>query len=276
MPFECAAAFRKSYPHRTALMRHRLVEDPRLALPALAALAGRMPSAQVEYYPGDAFSQSGPTNEVSNGLSAEETVRRILECDSWLVIKDIGRDAEYAPLMEHCFEALEPDVVATTGAMHMRVGFVFVSSPGAVVPLHWDPEHNVLMQVRGSKRVSVFPDPSLVPAERHESYHVDQAEFKLARTPDYDACEEIFHLTPGDALHIPLKAPHAVVNDGAASISFSVTWRSEASDRDARLHRANHAVRAMGGRPPEPGSRPLRDRAAVLCQRAVSRLRTFA
>lgn len=273
MPFENAAALAGRYPRQPALLRHRLAGDPRLSLHALADLARRLPPSQVEYYPGAAFAESGPSKGLSNGLSADETVRRILECDSWMVLKDVGRDADYAPLVDDCLDVLEPHVVPATGAMHKRVGFVFVSSPRAVVPLHWDPEHNVLMQISGSKRVLVYPDPRLVPAERHEAYHVDRAEFRLTHTPAFAACEETFDLSPGDAVHIPLKAPHAVTNGDAPSVSFSVTWRSEASDRDARLHRANHALRAMGWRPPEPGARPMRDRALILCQRAMSRLR---
>ena len=44
--------------------------------------------------------------------------------------------------------------------MQDREGFVFLSAPGSVTPTHVDPEHNLLLQVRGTKEMNVgrFPD----------------------------------------------------------------------------------------------------------------------
>ena len=39
--------------------------------------------------------------------------------------------------------------------MRKRVAFVFVSSPNSVTPVHFDIEHSLLMQVSGSKTVSI-------------------------------------------------------------------------------------------------------------------------
>ena len=36
-------------------------------------------------------------------------------------------------------------------------GFIFVSSPNSVTPYHFDPEHNILLQIRGSKVMTQFP-----------------------------------------------------------------------------------------------------------------------
>lgn len=274
MPIHAPEMIREFYPARPGLLRHALAGDPRLSLDALARLAKRLPSSAVEYYPGDRFAAEGPVSGLSNGLSPEETVRRIEECRSWMVLKNVGADPDYAALVDSCLEALAPHVAAATGAMFMRVGFIFVSSPDAVVPTHLDPEHNVLMQINGTKTVTVYEDPRLVPDDHHEAYHAGAgAGFKLDVTPAYEAASQSYRLSPGDALHIPLKAPHDVRNGPEPSISFSVTWRSEFSDRDARLRRANHAVRKAGGSPPAPGARPLRDNAVILCQKAVSTAR---
>ena len=53
--------------------------------------------------------------------------------------------------------ALEPLVRARTGTMYKREAFIFVSSPNAVTPFHMDPEHNILMQLRGTKTMTLFP-----------------------------------------------------------------------------------------------------------------------
>ena len=52
-------------------------------------------------------------------------------------------------------------------------GFIFVSSPNAVTPYHFDPEHNILLQLRGTKVMTQFPagDTRFAPDETHEGYH---------------------------------------------------------------------------------------------------------
>ena len=45
------------------------------------------------------------------------------------------------------------------GGMGMREGFVFLSAPGSVTPSHTDPEHNLLLQIRGTKDMNVGESP---------------------------------------------------------------------------------------------------------------------
>ncbi|MEQ8935902.1 MAG: cupin-like domain-containing protein, partial [Amphiplicatus sp.] len=185
------------------------------------------------------------------------------------------QDADYAAAMEECLSEIAPAAAKTTGQMYKKIGFIFVSSPGAVTPLHLDPEHNILMQIKGTKRIHIYPaKKGFIPAEHHENYHVGTAHRNLRHRPEFDALMEAHDLAPGDAVYIPVKAPHWVKNGDAPSISFSITWRSRASDNEARLRLANHAVRRLGGRPPEPGEAPLRDAAKILAQRMVSKLKS--
>lgn len=273
MIFADAGRLADVYPAEPGPLRHALAGDERLTFSALAALARRLPKEQVEYYPGRSFAENGPQSGVSNGLSAEETVRRIVECQSWMVLKNVGTDPDYGALVDATLRELQPFVAPATGAMHMRTGFIFVSSPNAVVPAHIDPEHNVLMQIHGTKTFTVYADPTLLDDAHHEAYHADRASFQLTVTPAFQRAARDFSLAPGDAVHVPLKAPHAVRNGPEPSISFSVTWRSEASDREARLRRANRMIRRCGGRPPSPGARPGRDAATVILQKAAARMK---
>ena len=112
-------------------------------------------------------------------------------------------------------------------------------------------------------------DKGVISDEHHERYHVGKAHRNLPHRPDFDAFAETFDLEPGDAVYVPVKAPHWVKNGPSPSVSFSITWRSAASDAEARLRIANHYVRRLGGRPPSPGDRPARDAAAILAQRVI-------
>ena len=63
-------------------------------------------------------------------------------------------------------------------------GFIFVSSPDAVTPYHFDPEHNILLQLRGTKAMTLFPagDPRFAPDERARSLsHRRRARAALGR-----------------------------------------------------------------------------------------------
>jgi hypothetical protein len=58
-----------------------------------------------------------------------------------------------------------------------------------------------------------------------------------------------------------LHAPHVVRNGPEPSISLSVTWNTEASDRDALVHSFNARLRALKLSPAPPGRHPGVDRA---------------
>jgi len=268
-----AAALAGRYPFATARLSHQLAGDPRFALDALVALAGRLPSESIEYNAGDLPVGQDPALTPANGLSVAETIRRIETCRSWMALKNVEADGVFRAAMEECLADIAPFVSAQTGPMAKKIGFIFISSPGAVTPFHMDPEHNILMQVRGTKTMRVYPAAGdIVSDEQHEAYHAGTAHRNLVHRPEYDALSEVHDLHPGDGLHVPVKAPHWVQNGPEPSISFSITWRSRLSLDEASLRLANRWVRSRGLTPPSPGQRPMRDRLAILAHRAAVRL----
>lgn len=267
-----AAALAGRYPGAPARLTHRLGDDPRFALSALAALAARLPAASIEYNAGDLPVGQDPALTPANGLSPEETIRRIETCGSWMVLKNVEAEPAYRDAMNACLAEIAPAAAAETGPMAKTIAFIFISSPGAVTPFHMDPEHNILMQLRGVKTMNVFPvDAGIVSDEQHEAYHAGAAHRNLMHRPEFDARAEKHVLHAGDALYVPVKAPHWVANGPDPSISFSITWRSRLSLDEASLRLANRWVRARGLQPPSPGARPIRDRLAIFAHRAASK-----
>ncbi|MDZ7629402.1 MAG: cupin-like domain-containing protein [Parvularculaceae bacterium] len=266
------AALAERYPGAAARLTHRLAEDPRFTLEALAALAARLGRASIEYNAGDLPVGQDPALTPANGLSPEETIRRIKTCGSWMVLKNVEADPGYREVMDACLAEIAPVAAIETGPMAKKIAFIFISSPGAVTPFHMDPEHNILMQLRGVKTMHVFPtDAGIVSDEQHEAYHAGAAHRNLTHRPEFDALAEKHDLHAGDALYVPVKAPHWVANGPAPSVSFSITWRSRLSLDEASLRLANGWIRARGLQPPTPGARPLRDRLAVYAHRAASK-----
>lgn len=272
-----ASALKRGYPGEPARLRHVFVDHPLFDIDRLTRLARSLPREHIEWNAGDLPVGHDPATTPPMRLSPEETIRSIEHCGAWIVLKNVERDPDYAAALDECLDEIAPVALKSTGRMHKKVGFIFLSSPGAVTPLHLDPEHNVLMQIKGAKRIHIYPtDKGIIPAEHHEDYHAGKAHRNLRHRPEYDPLAQSFDLGPGDAVFVPLKAPHWVKNGDGPSISFSVTWRSRASDNERRLRLANHAIRKMGGRPPEPGVAPARDAAKILAHQVVSKVRSAA
>jgi hypothetical protein len=66
-------------------------------------------------------------------------------------------------------------------------------------------------------------------------------------------------LSPGQGLHFPVAVPHWVKNGPEVSISFSITFRSEESERRELLFKANARLRKLGLSPTPPGASVLLD-----------------
>ena len=244
--------FEAAYPWRPARLAHAFADHPLFALDRLARLAERLPEDRLEYNRGDLPLGQDPGSTPANGLGAAQTVRTIETNGSWMAMKNVEADPDYAALMADGLSALSGVTGPATGPMHQAEGFVFLSSPGSVTPFHMDPEHNVLCQVRGTKAMAVYPRDGLIGQEAKEAFH-HGAHRNLTHDPHFDAEAETFALRAGDALHVPLLAPHWVRNGDAVSVSFSITWRSGLSVAEADTHRANAWLRARGLRPRAPG-----------------------
>lgn len=268
-----AAAMAGAYPERPFRLKHRFSGHPLFTLPALLELARRLPPDTIEYNAGDIPIDQDPDETPMTGLSIEETIRRINECNSWMVLRNVQQDPAYNAALEECLSEIAPAAEKSTGGMYQKAGFIFISSANATTPMHLDPEHNILVHLSGQKRMAIYrSDKGVISDEHHERYHVGEAHRNLHHRPEFEAYAETFDLEPGDALYVPVKAPHWVKTGPAPCVSFSITWRSRASDAEARLRIANHYIRKMGGRPPAPGANPARDAAAIFAQRAAWRL----
>ena len=261
---EARAMLASAYPSVPAIVPHGLQDHPLLTLEALTEAANALPARDIEHNLGDiAVHQPDPASVPSNGLDPAETVARIAENNSWIALRNIEQLDAYRALTSAILDELSGVIAPATGPACRHEAFVFVTSPGSVTPFHLDPEHNVLLQLRGRKTITVFsPDePRVVSGQAHEGLAAggpcNLAYDEAAMTP----LGQAFEIGPGEALHVPLLAPHFVRNGDAVSVSLSITWRSEASDRRRRVHMANRRMRAMGLRPRDFGHAPLVDTA---------------
>jgi hypothetical protein len=160
--------FAEKYPETPHGLPHNLRTHPLLRREALAHLAENLPGNSVEYNRGDLPIGIDGKPEPT-GLTIGETIRNISSSGSWAVLKNIEQDPAYAALLDDLLDELRPVIESRTGEMLTPQGFIFVSSPNAVTPYHFDPEHNILLQIEGSKVLTQYPagDPTFAPDEAH-------------------------------------------------------------------------------------------------------------
>ena len=266
------ARFAAHYPERPHVLTHNLTSHPLLEIEALAQLAEKLPITSVEYNRGDlpigVNGKPGP-----NGLTIAETIRRVAEAQSWAVLKNIEQAPTYEALLLGLLDEIRPEIEAATGTMLTPQGFIFVSSPNSVTPYHFDPEHNILLQITGTKMMTQFPagDIRFVPDEAHETYHSGGPR-ELQWDNSFLEHGIEFPLVPGEALFVPVMAPHFVKNGPATSVSLSITWRSEWSYRESDARVLNAILRERGFRPKAPGRWPQQNYAKAYALRVLRRL----
>lgn len=266
-------AFSVAFPETPLTFAHGLADHPLLTLPALVELAARLDPADVEYNHGKLPIGIAPEDVPAPTLSISETIRSIEENGSWMAIKFIEKDPAYRQLLHDVLSELRAIVEPRMGSMMTLEGFVFVSASDAVTPFHFDPEHNILMQIRGEKIFTIFPqdDESIIAPTAHEKFHLGMHHRNLNWSDSFSAKGRAIPLAPGDALHVPVKAPHWVKVTKGPSVSLSVTWRSAWSYAEADARAFNHLLRKRGFRPASPRRWPAGNLSKSLAYRILRR-----
>ena len=249
---------------------HALVGHPLLDRGALAEVAGRRPANQVEHHLGDLplLLPSGAARQLP--LGAADVVRDLDDNGCWAALFNIDAEPPYRHLLDACLAELAslPEV---EGAMGTRAAHAFCAGPRSVVPVHFDRHHNLLLQIEGTKTVTIgaYDDPEVAQREIERRFTAGENPHVAPR--DVGS----FVLAPGDGLFIPPYAFHWVTNGERASVSFSCTFHSTRTDRIEAVHACNTKLRRLGvrARPPGHGWRDTAKAQLLRVARRVSTLR---
>jgi hypothetical protein len=263
--------FAAYFDRKPFYLQHQLGDHPLFSLRELAALSQRLPPEVVEWNEGHAGAYGRPDAIRPPALGCAETILGIEQRPGWVLLRLVEKDPIYKALLDELLDEIRPLSEPVRPGMWRREGFLFISHRAAVTPFHFDPEHNFLLQLRGSKTVYMWdPEDRLVlPRAAIESYYASLAD---NRNQPYDdrflATAWTLPLGAGQGLHFPLHAPHWVRTESDVSISFSITFRSELSRRLSLVHGTNGHLRRLGIEPPPFGASRLWDTAAAVGFRA--------
>lgn len=272
-PEDAAEKFASVYPLEPAQLTHKLVGHPLLELDALAALASRMDPATIQYNAAVGLPLGLSDDETpANGLSVEDTIATIDRCGSWVLLRLIEQDPLYRDLLHDVLAQLRPRIEPVTGPMRLLQAFIFISSPDAVTLPHFDPEYNILFQIRGSKTMTIFPadDREIVPHQFRERYFAGGPRY-LPWQDRFDERGRAIRIGPGEAIYVPILAPHWVKTHGEVSVSLSLTWRSPWSFHHADAQRFNGMLRRLGLDPTPPNPYPGSNLMKSVAHRALAK-----
>jgi JmjC domain len=257
-----------AFPDEAIGFVHGLHHDERLSLASIADLADRLPRTSVIY---DSAAQPllVPEGGPPRGALAQpgDVIRNLRTANAWLTLLHADADPVMAQIMNTHLDRLEERIAATQGPMRNRVAFVFVSSPNSVTPVHFDIEHSLLMQVTGTKTVSIGRYATDAVARREVERYWDGSCGRIEDLPEEVAS---FTLTPGRGVYIPPGTPHWVRNGPDVSASVTLTYFTVATVRENRIQDFNSLMRRTHLSPRPPGSSRLVDTGKVCAMALVA------
>ncbi len=249
---EKARAFGKA----NLAFRHELHHRPMFADAGLAAALDAYPRDRLGVFtmgsdPVDWTSwRRGDAGDLSGAqlLEAVETGR------IWLNLRAANAHLPaYAALSDEIFADKERNAPVRT--LKRDVGLL-ISSPNAQVFYHLDTPLVSLWQIRGRKRVWLYPpEAPFVSDEQLERIVLRETAEQFDYAPAWDAAAEVHDLTPGRMVTWRQNAPHRIENGPMLNVSLSLEFMTPRAIARANLVYGNGVLRRRFGL-----KTPIRDR----------------
>ena len=238
-------------------VRHKLTDHPLLSIERLAQLADSLPPDQAEFTDHDMPDILPGGGKQDETMTAGEVVRGIETNGKWMVLKRCHTDPEYQALADWILDGVHSERMESEGGRVSSEVFIIISSPDSSVASHFDPEYNLLFQIRGTKDVTVgtFPDAETENTEALRYYGGGHRNISFL-----PANERVYPMGPGDGVHIPPHAPHMVKNGPTFSISLSIAFYTRGTAQIVDTYSLNARMSKLRVTPAPLGAHPGRDR----------------
>jgi hypothetical protein len=156
---------------------------------------------------------------------------------------------------------------------------IFISASHSITPFHFDPEVTFFFQIEGEKVYHLYTPAVLSEPELEAFYkggHVDIGQVDFDGRDPHE--EHVFELLPGMGMHQPQNSPHWVETSRSRSISYTLSFETDAMRRRSRARAFNYYLRRAGITPSPLDANGAIDRAkaqtmtlAIPFRRAVAR-----
>ena len=239
---------RQVWGRHTVTMRHRMPEMALFSDDSLAELietvdANRM----IMHTMGDDLSTWKSVER--GGVTGHRVLDAVRAGRIWINMVGIqDYDPRFAELMDQIFADWSADVPEFS-TFKRKIGLL-ISSPGAKVFYHCDPGGQALWQVRGRKRIHLYPpsEPFLAAPELENVIRSVTRE-EITYQPWYDRYAEVHELGPGDGLHWALNGPHRIDNHDEINVSLTSEHYTPHIRRSWAMNYGNGVLRSLGWTP---------------------------
>ena len=234
-------------------LRHSLHESELFTDQALAALIESTPKERCYINTMDrrAHDPRSRREGALDGLSGRAALEAVRNGNVWINIhRPWEADRRYGRLLDEIFAEFEARVPGLS--TYRRSMTLLISSPNVQVYYHCDVPGQMLWQMRGTKRVFVYPNkaPFLAPAAIEKIVLGEAHETVMPYEPWFDEHAEVIDLSDGDMAHWPLNCPHRVVNHDCLNVSMTTEHWTKALRNVYAMNYANGILRRVGVRSP--------------------------
>ncbi len=232
------------FGQHTLCLHHQLHRSPLFTDEALARL---LETVERDGYHVNTMDNGVRREGEIGDLSGEEVLRAVREGDIWINLRAPERaNPAYREVLDQIYAEFEAKVPGLE--TFKRNMTLLISSPNVAVKYHMDVPGQTLWQVRGTKKVYIYPNkPPFLPQRAIEKLVINEAhETDMQFCDWYDDFADVRDLEPGQMLHWPLNGPHRVVNHDCLNVSITTEhWTRELRNAYA-VNYANGILRKAG------------------------------
>lgn len=223
---------RALWGRQTVRLRHTLHDNPLFSDAGLAALLDTIPRERIAINTMDDARGGHRLDSWSycerGDRSGAEILAALRKGRIWINMTKINElDPRFAGILEGMFSEFGAHVPGFE--TFKRSMGLLISSPNAQVFYHMDVPGQALWQLRGKKRIYIYPpEEPFLAASDIENVVRGVTEEEIPYEPWFDEHAEIHDLEPGDMLHWKLNGPHRVVNADTMNVSLTTEhWTPE-------------------------------------------------
>jgi hypothetical protein len=240
----------KAFTRQNLAFQHSLHERPLFDDEGLARLLDQYPRDKLGVFTmgEDPVDWRSWRRGSAGNLTGDQLLQAAKDGRIWLNLRHTNDYlADYQALEREIFSETE----AQTGVRTYRRDLgMLISSANAQVFYHLDVPLVSLWQLRGQKRVWVYPvaDPYVGDAQLERIVLKESAE-QFAYEPRWDTGAEVHDLTPGRMVTWRQNAPHRIENGPMLNVSLSIEFMTRRAALRANVLYANGVLRKSGARP---------------------------
>lgn len=233
----------------TVQLEHTLHEHPLFQTEALMELIDAYPR---EHYNLTTMSKPGAPKafwrEGEKGdASGADVFEAVANGRIWINLRRVmDVDSRYRDVLDEMFEE-SASYVPGFETFKRNMG-ILVSSPGAQVYYHCDIPGQALWQIRGRKKVYLYPNTApFLPEPEMEKVITGETEEEIHHESWFDDYADVIELAPGQMLHWPLNAPHRVENLDMLNVSITTEHFTPEIRKQYAVRYANGILRSRLG-----------------------------